>query len=223
MVVGRGGESNFCEFDRGPGAPTGEGDERVNDCDGVRVGHTHNVFIVHVVGENTGIGMQVSKVSVIQDAVVVELHRGESHGGHEFIGFGLGNGRSRDVHLDMGLGNHRGESLAAGVDRKSFEPVGGFWKQGGVQAHPVKIVAKRAVIHAKVEALEPPAHFLIVIDMVLGSAAMALSLPGCQKRGFVKDGSVGLDPAPEVGAGGAINRTEAAQLAEILRELWDFR
>jgi hypothetical protein len=58
MVVGRGGESNFCEFDRGPGAPTGEGDERVNDCDGVRVGHTHNVFIVHVVGENTSIGMQ---------------------------------------------------------------------------------------------------------------------------------------------------------------------
>jgi len=92
-----------------------------------------------------------------------------------------------------------------------------------VQAHPVKIVAKRAVVHAKVEALEPPAHFLIVIDVVLGSAAMALSLPGCQKRGFVKDGSVGLDPAPEVGAGGAINRTEAAQFAEILRELWDFR
>jgi len=92
-----------------------------------------------------------------------------------------------------------------------------------VQAHPVKIVTKRAVVHSKVEPFEPPAYFLVVIDVVFGSTAMALSLPSYQKNGFVKDRAVGLDPASDVGAGGAINRAEAAQFPEILRELWDFR
>jgi hypothetical protein len=150
-VIGRDGESDFGEFDRGPGAPAGKGDERVYDGDGVCVGHTHNVFIVEIVGKNAGIGMQVGEVSVI------------------------------------------------------------------------KVVTKRAVVHSKVEPFEPPAYFLVVIDVVFGSTAMALSLPSYQKNGFVKDRAVGLDPASDVGAGGAINRAEAAQFPEILRKLWDFR
>ena len=106
---------------------------------------------------------------------------------------------------------------------ETFEPIGCFREDRRVEAHPHKVVAERAGVHAVVEALDPSAGVLIVIDLMLGSAAFFLCFPVTEEIPFVKDVSVVFRPFTECLATGAVNGTETGQLPELLRELRDFR
>lgn len=96
-------------------------------------------------------------------------------------------------------------------------------KKGGVEAHALQVVAEGAGVDAVVEALEPPALVLVVIDLLLGTAPAALAFPSGEERCLVENGAVGLDPAPQVVATGAVKGAQAGEFAETLRELWDLR
>ena len=71
--------------------------------------------------------------------------------------------------------------------------------------------------------LEPAIGVLIVKDLMLASARLSLSLPTLEERIFVKNLPGVLGPLPQSLAAGPVHPSEAAQLAELLRELWDFR
>ena len=88
--------------------------------------------------------MKIGEITVVADAVVDELDGGEAHGGHEVVRFRLGDQRAGDIHLDMRLGDDRGEFHVLRVDGEPFEPVGGFGKQRGVEAHPDQVIAEGA-------------------------------------------------------------------------------
>jgi len=74
-----------------------------------------------------------------------------------------------------------------------------------------------------VEAFDPTPGLLIVVNLMLGSAPLSLSLPESGKMIFIKDVAVFLSPFPEGFPASAVNRRETTQLAELLRELRDFR
>jgi hypothetical protein len=59
--------------------------------------------------------------------------------------------------------------------------------------------------------------------LVFGTAAFSLPFPDAQESGFIDDEGVIFRPSPERPAAGAIHGAETAQLAELLRELRDFR
>ncbi len=58
---------------------------------------------------------------------------------------------------------------------------------------------------------------------MLGTATTALGFPSGDEGAVIKKRSMRLYPPTQVGAAGAVERGEAAQLAEMIRELWDFR
>jgi hypothetical protein len=92
-----------------------------------------------------------------------------------------------------------------------------------MEAHPRKVIAERAGVHAAIEALDPSTHLLIVVNLMFCSASFSLCEPELKEALFVKNVAASLRPLPEGYAAGAVNGTETAQLAELLRELRDFR
>jgi hypothetical protein len=92
-----------------------------------------------------------------------------------------------------------------------------------MQAHPHQIVTQGALIDTVVKPLEPAIGVLVVKDLVLGSARLSLSFPIPNEQVFVKSIPGFLGPLPQRLAAGPVQHSEAAQLAELLRELWDFR
>ncbi len=59
-IVGWCGVAHFGKLDGGPGPVAGEGDVRVDNGEVVGIRNADDVFIVQVVGEHTGNGMEVS-------------------------------------------------------------------------------------------------------------------------------------------------------------------
>ena len=74
-----------------------------------------------------------------------------------------------------------------------------------------------------VEAFEPASCFGIVVNLMLNATALALDFPTLEETSFFEHQVLFLRPFPKGGASGAVDRTEPTQLAELLRELWDFR
>lgn len=58
---------------------------------------------------------------------------------------------------------------------------------------------------------------------MFGSTAFALGVPSAEELVFVYDMAVIFRPDPEGFAAGAVGCRQTAQLAELLRELRDFR
>jgi hypothetical protein len=123
----------------------------------------------------------------------------------------------------VGLGNHRGEGFVPGIDGESFELIGGLREDHRMQAHPDKVIAQGAEIHAMVEALEPAPGILVVIDLMLGTAAFSLGGPSLEELVLIEDVGVILCPLPEGLSARAVDGTQTTQLPEVLRELRDFR
>jgi hypothetical protein len=92
-----------------------------------------------------------------------------------------------------------------------------------MQAHPGEVIAQGAGIHPMIEALEPAPGILVVIDLMLGTAAFSLGGPSLEELVLIEDVGVILCPLPEGFAASAVNRTQTTQLPEVLRELRDFR
>lgn len=74
-----------------------------------------------------------------------------------------------------------------------------------------------------VETFDPAPGLLIVVNVMLGSAALSLSFPETQKPVFIEHMPLVFRPFTERFAAGPVNWSETAQLAELLRELRDFR
>jgi hypothetical protein len=190
------GIADFGQFDRSPGSPAGEGNVGINDGEIIALGQTNDVFIVQVMSENAGDGVEVGEVTVVEHTVVDELDGRKTHRDHEISGLGLGDERAGGIYLDVGLGNHRGEFLVLGVDRESFQPIGGLGKEHGMEAHPNEVIAERAVIDAVVEALDPTAGLRIVVNLMFGSAAFSLSGPELEEVIFVEHVTEIVGPFP---------------------------
>jgi hypothetical protein len=92
-----------------------------------------------------------------------------------------------------------------------------------MKAHSHKVIAQSARIHAVVEPLEPTVACLVVEDLMFRAAGIALLGPAAKEIGFVKDLICICGPFSERLASGTVNDRQAAQLPELLRELWDFR
>ena len=74
-----------------------------------------------------------------------------------------------------------------------------------------------------VEAFEPAVGFFVVEYLVFRPAGFSLFLPSVKELRFVEDQARIRAPFPQGFVAGAIHHRQAAQLAELLRELWDFR
>jgi hypothetical protein len=74
-----------------------------------------------------------------------------------------------------------------------------------------------------IESLDPSAGFLIIIDLMFGTASFPLCFPVLEEAFIVEDVAVDLRPFAESLTTGTVHRTEASQLPELLRELRDFR
>jgi hypothetical protein len=222
-IVGRYGITDFGQFHRGPGSLTGEGNVRIDDGEVITLGQADDVFIVEVMSEHTGDRVKVGEVTVVEYPIVNELDGSEAHRGHEIIGLGLGDQRAGGVHLDMRLGNHRGQVLVFWIDGESFQPIGGLGEERRMETHAHEVIAKRAGVHAVIEALNPAAGLWSVVNLMLGSASFPLCQPESEEVFLVKNVTAILGPFPDGFPAGAVNRPETAQLAELLRELRDFR
>ena len=217
------GVSDFGEFDGRPSPEAGKGNVGIDHGEIAGIRQADDVFVMQVVGEDTGDRMEVGEIAVIPDAIVDQLHRRETHGGHEVVGLGLGGERAGGVHLDVGLGNDRGKVLVFRIDGETFQPIGGLGKKHRVKTHSNEVVAERAGIHTMVEPLEPAPGFRIIVNLVFGSTALALSGPEVKEPALIEDMIVFLRPFPESLSAGAVNGSETAQLPELLRELRDFK
>jgi hypothetical protein len=92
-----------------------------------------------------------------------------------------------------------------------------------MEPHPNKVIAKNAGIHAVVQALDPSPRFLIVVNLMFGSASFSLCGPELEEMIFGEQVTVILCPFPEGFPARTVHGAETAQLAELLRELRDFR
>jgi hypothetical protein len=71
-------------------------------------------------GEHASNGVEVGVITVVEHAVVDELDGGEAHRNHEILGLRMGDQRSGGIHLNVGLGHHRSDSLVLGINGKAF-------------------------------------------------------------------------------------------------------
>ncbi len=115
-IVWRRRIADFGEFAGGPGAFADQGNVGVDYGQFIGAAQAHDVFIVQVVGEDAGDRVQVGEIAVVPDSVMHELDGREAHRSHEVVGFGFGHQRTSGINFDMGLGNHRGQLFAFGVD-----------------------------------------------------------------------------------------------------------
>jgi hypothetical protein len=92
-----------------------------------------------------------------------------------------------------------------------------------MEAHPNEVIAERAVIDAVIEALDPTAGLRIVVNLMFRSAAFSLGGPELEEVVFDELVTVIFGPFPESFPARTVHGAETAQLAELLRELRDFR
>jgi hypothetical protein len=74
-----------------------------------------------------------------------------------------------------------------------------------------------------VKAFDPAPGLLIVINLMFGTASFSLCDPELEEVVIVNNVAVILRPFSEGFPAGTVNGAETTQLAELLRELWDFR
>jgi hypothetical protein len=114
------------------------------------------------------------------------------------------------------------------------ELAGDFGREGGEVHSPVLLrlrklsvyladFAQRAGIHAVVEPFKPTVACLVMEHLVFRPAGLSLFLPTAKELCLVDDKVRFRAPFPKGLATGAVHHRQAAQLAELLRELWDFR
>jgi hypothetical protein len=217
------GVADFGQFDGRPGSQSGKGNIGIDDSEIIAFGEADDVFIVQVMGEQAGDGMEIGEVAVIEHAIVNELDGRETHGRHEVVGLGLGDQRPGGIHLNVRLGYHRCQILVLGVDSESFQPVGSLGEDYGMETHPRKVITKYAGINAVVKALDPAPGLLIVVNLMFGAASFSLCDPELEEVVIVNNVAVILRPFSEGFPTGTVNGAETTQLAELLRELRDFR
>jgi hypothetical protein len=80
-----------------------------------------------------------------------------------------------------------------------------------------------AVVDAVVEALDPAPDFLVVVNLVFDFASFSLCGPELEEVIFCEHVSAFLSPFPAGFPARTVHETQTAQLAELLRELRDFR
>ena len=88
---------------------------------------------------------------------------------------------------------------------------------------PVSGTAQSAEIHPMIEPLEPAVACFVVEDLMFCAAGFTLLRPAAKEIRFVHDLIRLCSPFSERFASGTVNSRQAAQLPELLRELWDFR
>lgn len=211
------------EFHGRPSSPAGEGNIGIDHGEAVCFGQADDIFIVQIMSEDSGDGMEIGEVAVVEDTIVDEPDGGEAHRRHEIIRLGFADQRAGGIHLDMGLGNHRGEFFVFRIDGESLQAIGRLREKHGMEAHSCEIITERAEVYAVIEALDPAPLLLVVVNLMFGPASFALGDPGLKKAVVVENVAMILGPFSEGLASGAVGGSETAQLAELLRELRDFR
>ena len=73
-----------------------------------------------------------------------------------------------------------------------------------------------------VEALEPASGLRVIVNLVFGSTAFSLISPVLVEKILVENLVMILPPFPKRLPTGLVDKTESAQLSELLRELRDF-
>ncbi len=174
-------------------------------------------------GKDSADRVQVSKIAVVLNSIVLQPDWGEAHSRHEIIGLCLADKRPGNIDLHMRLGNHRGKLLPPAIDGESFESVGSFRKKNRMQAHPQQVVTQDAMVHATVETFEPSTGLLIVKNLVFRTSPFSLGFPPAEECGLVKHMAATLGPFAKRPPALAIDRTKTAQLPDAVRELWDFK
>ena len=92
-----------------------------------------------------------------------------------------------------------------------------------MKTHADEVIAERTGVYAVVEALEPASGLRVIVNLVFGSTAFSLISPVLVETILGKNLIVILRPFPERLPTGLVDKTESAQLSELLRELRDFR
>lgn len=92
-----------------------------------------------------------------------------------------------------------------------------------MEPHADEVVTEGAGVDAVVEPLEPAPGPRIVLNLMLGSATFLLFCPAPEEDVLIDHVVLIFSPPADRLATGAVHLAETAQLAELLRELWDFR